>query len=226
MSARERDERKKKPTQEANPAVADAEAASPMADVDEDEEQVEELVVGEAREASATPTEAEEVSAATYDVYLEEAAEGAALALILDLPGCFASGASRQEALDNLQQATAVYHVWLRQHDDYTPEVHGPFVFAVKEVFQIATEGGAEVRSFFAPDAEPATDEDIEWALTLLGWQREDILEKVGALSDEALDWKLNDAAETRSIRQALDHIARRSYGIWGGWMRCRPISR
>jgi uncharacterized damage-inducible protein DinB len=86
--------------------------------------------------------------------------------------------------------------------------VHGPFVFAVKEVFRITIEDGAEVRSFFAPDAEPVTEEDIEWALTLLGWQREDIVEKVGALSEETLDWKPYDATETLSIRQLLDHIA------------------
>ncbi len=208
MSARESDERPKKLAQEANPAAADAEAASPIVDVVEDEEQPEEEVVGGAREASAMPTAAEEVSAATYDVYLEEAADGATLALILDLPGCFASGASRQEALDRLQQATAEYHAWLRRHDDYTPEVHGPFVFAVKEVFQVTAVDGAEVRSFFAPDAEPASDEDIEWALTLLGWQRDDLLERVGALSDAALDWKAADVAEGQSIRETLDHIA------------------
>jgi predicted RNase H-like HicB family nuclease/uncharacterized damage-inducible protein DinB len=208
MSARESDKRGKKPTRDANPAVADAEATPPMADVAEDADQPDEVIVGEAREASATPTEAEEVSAATYDVYLEEAAEGATLALILDLPGCFASGATRQEALERLQQATADYHAWLRRHDDYTPEVHGPFVFAVKEVFQVTSEDGVEVRSFFAPDAETATDEDIEWALTLLGWQREDLLEKVGALPDAALEWKPNDAEETQSLRHLLDHIA------------------
>jgi len=170
-------------------------------EIDERQEQ-------EAQEASQIEAESEEVAAATYDVYLEETTEGATLALMLDLPGCFASGASRQEALDKLQGATAAYHAWLRQHDDYTPEVPGPFVFNVKEVFQITHEADYEVNSFFAPDAEPATDEDIEWALTLLGWQREDVLERVGALSDEALDWKLTDAPDARSIRETLDHMA------------------
>src|SRR5579885_37504 len=133
----------------------------------------------EAVKLSAEPTEEEEVSAATYDVYLEEAPNGATLALILDLPGCFASGASLQEALEHLQQALTDYHAWLRQHDDYTPEVHGPFVFDIKETFQITYEGEDEINSFFSPDAEPATDEDIEWALALMGWQREDVLERI-----------------------------------------------
>jgi predicted RNase H-like HicB family nuclease len=171
-------------------------------------------------EASAMPTDAEEVSAATYDVYLEESAGGATLALILDLPGCFASGASRQEALDRLQQATAEYHAWLCRHDEYTPEVRGPFVFTVKEVFQLpaggAAQGSGEVHGFFAPDAEPASDEDIEWALTLLGWQREDLLEQVGALDDEALDWKPGNAPDARSIRQTLDHLAQMEVSYLG----------
>jgi predicted RNase H-like HicB family nuclease/uncharacterized damage-inducible protein DinB len=162
---------------------------------------------------SAEPTEEEEVSAATYDVYLEEAPNGATLALILDLPGCFASGASLQEALEHLQQALTDYHAWLRQHDDYTPEVHGPFVFDIKETFQITYEGEDEINSFFSPDAEPATDEDIEWALALMGWQREDVLERISGLPDEALDWKPEHDPDAQSIRELLDHVAQAE--IW-----------
>ncbi|HEU5200733.1 MAG TPA: type II toxin-antitoxin system HicB family antitoxin [Ktedonobacterales bacterium] len=167
----------------------------------------------EAVEVSAEPTEEEPVSAATYDVYLEEAPNGATLALILDLPGCFASGASRQEALEHLQQALTDYHAWLRLHDDYTPEVHGPFVFETKEIFQITYDGEDEINSFFTPDAEPATDEDIEWALALMGWQREDVLERVSSLSDETLDWKPEHDPDALSIRELLDHIAQAE--IW-----------
>lgn len=208
MSAHKREKRPKRQAQEANPAAADVEDTPLIAGVAEGEQGSEESAGGGISEASATPTEAEEVSAATYDVYLEETAEGVTLALILDLPGCYASGASQQEALDHLQRATADYHAWLRRHDEYTPAVHSPFVFHVKEVFHISSEGDYEVHSFFAPDAEAATDEDIEWALTLLGWQREDLLERIGSLSDEALDWKSADDPELQSIRQMLDRMA------------------
>ena len=162
----------------------------------------------EAVEVSAEPTEEEQVSAATYDVFLEEASNGATLALILDLPGCFASGASRQEALERLQQALTDYHAWLRRHDDYTPEVHGPFVFDIKETFPITYDGEEEINSFFSPDAQTATEEDIEWALALMGWQREDVLERVSGLSDDALDWKPTHDSDSLSIREQLDHIA------------------
>lgn len=208
MSAHERGKRPKKQAREANPAAADVENTTLIADVAEGEQEPEESAGGDISEASATPTEAEEVSAATYDVYLEETAEGIALVLILDLPGCYASGASQQEALDHLQRAMADYHAWLRRHDEYTPDVHGPFVFNVKEIFHVSYEGDYEIHSFFAPDAEAATDEDIEWALTLLGWQREDLLERVGVLADEALDWKPTDDLEAQSIRQILDRMA------------------
>ncbi len=211
MSAWERDERLRKLAQEANAIDADADAAL-LADVAGEEEEPGEMILDEAAEASATPTEAEEVAAATFDVYLEEASSGATLALMLDLPGCFASGANRQEALERLQQATAEYHAWLRQHDEYTPEVPGPFVFVVKEVFAVPA-GGAEMHGFFAPDALPATDEDIEWALTLLGWQREDLLAQVGTLDDPALDWTPADAPAAQSVRQRLDALAQRE--IW-----------
>ncbi len=208
MNAREQDKRPKKQAQEVYPAAADVDEPAFTADVAGDEDEVEAGAAGEISEASATPTKAEEVSAATYDVYLEETAEGATLALILDLPGCFASGANRQEALERLQMATAEYHAWLRRHDEYTPDVHSPFVFTIKEIFQITYEGDYEINSFFTPDAEPATDEDIEWALTLMGWQREDVLERVGGLADEVLEWKPADEDDAQSIRQILDHIA------------------
>ena len=112
-----------------------------------------------------------------------------------------------------MQQALTDYHAWLRRHDDYTPEVHGPFVFETKETFQITYDGEDEINSFFAPDAEPATDEDIEWALALMGWQREDVLERVSSLSDEALDWKPASAPDAPRIRELLDHIAQAE--IW-----------
>jgi predicted RNase H-like HicB family nuclease len=153
--------------------------------------------------------EAADVAPTTYDVHLEQAAEGATLALILEFPGCFANGATREEALERLQQAVVDYQAWLRRHDDYTPEVRGPFAFEVKEVFQIRFEGDEEINSFFTPDAQTASEEDIEWALALMKWQREDLLERVGGLNDAALDWVPSDALpDARSIRSILDHLA------------------
>ncbi len=152
--------------------------------------------------------QAADVAPTTYDVHLEQTAEGATLALILEFPGCFASGATREEALERLQQAVVAYQAWLRCHDDYTPDVRGPFAFEVKEVFQIRFEDGEEINSFFAPDAQTASDEDIEWALALMKWQREDVLERVGGLSDAVLDWVPPDEPDARSIRSILDHLA------------------
>lgn len=152
--------------------------------------------------------EAAEVAPTTYDVHLEQTAEGATLALILEFPGCFASGATREEALERLQQAVVDYQTWLRRHDDYTPQVRGPFVFEVQEVFQIRFEGDEEINSFFTPDAQTASEEDIEWALALMKWQREDVLERVGGLSDAVLDWAPPEDPDARGIRSMLDHLA------------------
>jgi predicted RNase H-like HicB family nuclease/uncharacterized damage-inducible protein DinB len=216
MSEREMDGRKNEQTQEARVAEGETEEIPLAAEAVEGEEEPQPDDAGEVSKAAGVPAGATEISAATYDVYLEETAEGATLALILDLPGCFASGASRQEALDHLQTATAEYHAWLRRHDDYTPDVRGPFVFALKEVFQITYDGDYEINSFFASDAQPATDEDIEWALALLGWQREDLLERISGLADEALDWKPSNSPDAQSIRQILDHIAQAEVWFMG----------
>jgi predicted RNase H-like HicB family nuclease/uncharacterized damage-inducible protein DinB len=162
----------------------------------------------EVGELHVEPAEEDAIAGAAYDVYLEQTAEGATLAQVIELPGCFASGATREEALGRLQQAVEAYHAWLRRHDEYMPIMRGPFVFDVQEAFQIRFEDGVEINSFFTPDAQTASDEDIEWALALMGWQREDLLECVGGLSDAALDWVPPDDPDGRSIRSILDHLA------------------
>jgi hypothetical protein len=63
-----------------------------------------------------------------------------------------------------------VYYDWLRRHDEYTPEVHGPFRVHARERVHVSS-GGA----FFSVAAEPVSDEDLDWTLALLDWAYEDL---------------------------------------------------
>ncbi len=113
-----------------------------------------------------------------YDGYLERYADGTCLAQLADLPGCFASGASPDEALQRLAGAIPAYYAWLARHDDYTPLVQGTFQVVAKESQAATPERGA----FFTPDAAPVTAEDLDWYLALFGWAVDDLTARVQSL--------------------------------------------
>lgn len=115
----------------------------------------------------------EQGDAALYGAWLLRDPGGSWLALAADLAGCYASGATESEALDRLAEAIPAYYLWLSQHDDYTPTIHGA-VHVERLDSQEIKPGG--VSAFFASDAEPVNDEDLDWLLGVLGWAYEDLV--------------------------------------------------
>src|SRR5579862_8362777 len=93
----------------------------------------------------------------TYDAALEVLADGACLAQILDLPGCFAVAGDVSDALTTLATAIPAYYAWLRSHDEYTPLVTGPFAVLAgeRQASAAATARACDARAFFASDALP-----------------------------------------------------------------------
>lgn len=120
--------------------------------------------------------------AATYDAYLEVLPNGETLAQILDLPGCFAYGASQEQARAGLTAALPVYYAWLQRHDDYTPVVSGPFEVRVRETATVPP--GA----FFTPDAEPVDPSDLDLGTALLEWAYADLSALLAGLSETDLE--------------------------------------
>lgn len=109
---------------------------------------------------------------ATYDAYLLNYPDGSWLALAADLPGAYATGVSPDEATARLATAIPAYYAWLQTHDDYTPIIHSAPCVVVRERAQ-ATPGQT---AFFAADAEPVTDEDLDWWLAVIGWAYDDLV--------------------------------------------------
>jgi predicted RNase H-like HicB family nuclease len=142
----------------------------------------------------------------TYDAYLEVGQDGRCLALILDLPGCFAEGSTEQEALAALTAALPPYFGWLRAHDDYTPEVRGPWRVVPRETFHTFIAGDREVHAFFTPDDQSTTDDELDWNLALLDWAHDDLLDLVGSLPPAALDAR--PAAGGPTIGALVDDVA------------------
>lgn len=146
----------------------------------------------------------------TYDAYLEVDQSGRWQASILDLTGCFAYGASEAEALAALVAAIPGYYAWLKAHDDYTPDVHGPWQVTPRETFRTIMVGGNEVRAFFAPDAQPVDDEELDWGLALLQWAVEDLAALLRGQPESALDRP--PPAGGWSMRKVLEHLTNEQF--------------
>jgi hypothetical protein len=112
--------------------------------------------------------------ATTYDAYLELAPDGAGLAQVLDLPGCFGFGPNQDDALAALGAAIPDYYAWLRAHDEYTPVVAGPFAVAARERMMGLAQPCSSL-AFFVPDAQPVGSGDLDWLLALLRWATGDL---------------------------------------------------
>lgn len=143
----------------------------------------------------------------TYDAYLEIEQSGRCIARIPDLTGCLASGASEAAALAALSAAIPGYFAWLKRHDDYTPDVHGPWQIIPREIFRTSMDGNHEVNVFLPWDDQPVNEEDLDWGLSLLQWAAEDLAALVRGQPEGALDRR--PAAGRQSIRELLTHQAR-----------------
>ncbi|MEO7001115.1 MAG: type II toxin-antitoxin system HicB family antitoxin [Ktedonobacterales bacterium] len=119
-----------------------------------------------------------------YDASVDAGSDGTYTALLLDLLGCYARGASEAEALTRLRHGIPAYYEWLSRHDEYTPIVQGPF--GVRRIEALHTSAGTGT-AFFESDAQPMTDEDLDWALAVLGWAYDDLLSLARSVSLERL---------------------------------------
>lgn len=111
-----------------------------------------------------------------YNGYLEHFADGSYRASLSDLLGCSARGVSADAALVAVTARIPRYYDWLRRHDDYTPEVHGPFYAQVVASQDVPAEHRG---AFFPSDAAPTSREDLDWNVALLDWSFEDLAQVV-----------------------------------------------
>lgn len=108
----------------------------------------------------------------TFDAYLIRYPDGSWLAQLADLPGAYARGVSQDEAMTRLTGAIPPYYAWLTRHDDYTPILRGSPRVTARQVVAASADGAV----FFDGDAEPVSDEDLDWWLAALDWTYSDVV--------------------------------------------------
>lgn len=150
---------------------------------------------------------------AEYGACIEVRASGRRIGQLVDLPGCYAVGSDEGFVLRALTGRIPAYYDWLRQHDEYTPMVAGPFAVVAREVVPTETFGDVEAGAFFQSDAAPLTDEDLDWLLAQLDWAYDDLTSAVHHASEADLDRPVHGS---RSARDVLESVARRQMEYLG----------
>ncbi len=149
-----------------------------------------------------------------YQIGIENHVEGRSLAWVLEHPGCFCYGQDAEQALAKTPQAIMDYIDWIsaRKSDETWLNADGIElhvmetwdVYTINEAFDLAQEG-YEVNAWFRHDWKPLTEQDVQRALLLLSWGREELLEAVLDLDNEAL--QASHPGERWSIAGILGHV-------------------
>jgi len=147
---------------------------------------------------------------------LENNIEGRTLAWALDYPGCFAYGEDEAEALIRLPRKLLQYEIWIKDH---TSEPWVEFAdldlrvveryktFWIGEDHYPALKGeGYEINAWFIDDWRPISKEEIEHALKIFHWQREELLAGLSTIEPDILE--MDRPNQRWNILGIVKHIA------------------
>lgn len=130
-------------------------------------------------------------------VGLENNNEGRSLSWALDYPGCFAYGMDKAEALIRLPTKLLQYGTWIKDHTENPwveffnldiRTVEQFTTFRMGEDYKPAPPGeGYEINAWFIDDWRPLSTEEINRALKIFTWQREELLAGLTTLDPDIL---------------------------------------
>ena len=132
------------------------------------------------------------------------------IAWALDLPACFSSAATTADAVALAPQRIAEYFSWLVSHDNQLQPVNEPIEVGVVESFnsyKSREDTDYIVNAFFGDDLRPLGYWDVEIALRILEWTRQDLLGAIHSTSQEQLTRGI-PGEKRGSISGILNHLA------------------
>jgi predicted RNase H-like HicB family nuclease len=146
-----------------------------------------------------------------YSVCLEEV-ETRWVGHVLELPGCFSSTNEQKEAIAQIPQAISQYYAWVKDHGG---QYHSDSSDTTLDILEIAREWAFPphpdyvVNAFFASDAEPLREDEINNLLLFLEWSYHDLLESSHGLSQKIMHTKVEDEWDIEGI---LCHTSRAAW--------------
>jgi uncharacterized damage-inducible protein DinB len=132
------------------------------------------------------------------------------IAWALDLPACYSSARTMDDAIAHAPKKIAEYFSWISKHENIFPIVDEPFEVQIVETIQsrVSREDPEYiVNAFFDDDRRPLGYWEVEIALRLLDWTRQGLLDVIQVISPNQLTKTLSGEARG-SVTGILNHIA------------------
>jgi uncharacterized damage-inducible protein DinB len=132
------------------------------------------------------------------------------IAWALDLPACYSSAGTMADAITHAPMKIREYFLWVSKYDNSCPVVSESFEAKIVETFHSwASREDPEyiVNAFFEDDRRPLGFWEVEIALRLLEWTRQDLLGILHSISKELLTKTIPGEARV-SVAGILNHVA------------------
>ena len=129
---------------------------------------------------------------------------------MLDLPCCFSSARNEKEALERAPDRITQYYSWITDHDPSMSVPDGPFEIEVVETFHSFPSPEYPdylVNAFFEDDRRPLTASEVETALRLFNWTRQDLQNVLESARPDQLLITIDNEVH-KSILGIVGHIA------------------
>jgi len=149
-------------------------------------------------------------------VGLEYGVGGRILAWALDFPGCFAYGQADAEVMLNFARSLLAYEAWINLHADQAWFNLINLDFRIVEVFKPENSSRLEVSSkpvaFFEDDFRALTQDEVQHALAVYSWQREELLAGLEFLPEAA--YACEEQRTGKTIPIMVSQMAKDCYDI------------
>jgi predicted RNase H-like HicB family nuclease len=137
------------------------------------------------------------------------------VAWVFELPGCYARGTTREQALALAPPAVDELLDRLSTDDFRLSNIQPPFGFSIEEEFRaIPSAPDYLVNAFFRNDAIPLKPADIAYAACLFVLNRNALHAIISTLSDAVLDREVAGEVQ-QTIRGVIRHIGTAEWWYW-----------
>jgi predicted RNase H-like HicB family nuclease len=151
----------------------------------------------------------------TFHLGIEDIEPGNWVAWVLELPGCYARGSTRGEALGGVDVAIRELHQRLALSCYAGVTIPSEFSTVIVEEFRAySSSPDYLVNAYFETDNHALRDEDVVYARCLLDVNRKDLLAVVEGLSAGVLHTYIEGEAQ-KTIRGILRHIGTAEWWYW-----------
>jgi predicted RNase H-like HicB family nuclease len=137
---------------------------------------------------------------------------------VFDLIGCYSSGRTEEEAVAWAERRVNQYFNWIGKKDGKSASLEESIQVTTVERFHLypwPKDPSRFVKAFFEDDARPLRVWDIDIALRMLEWSRQDLLQLTGLLLPDSLV-RLENEPNWKTLDGLLGHIWESENGILG----------